>query len=191
MTVAQASGQQYTVQAGDFLSAIAQRFYGDGSEPSWQRIYDANRGIIGADPTALQAGMVLFIPSNGQIGNDIIHRVVELTNIERSKVGVSPLRFNPQLTAAAQAHTDLMARYNKLEHQLPGEPLFSDRFKQAGYYWSAAAENIANGQSSPEAAVQSWMNSPPHRVNLLNPAYQDLGVGYANTYWTQDFGKPA
>jgi uncharacterized protein YkwD len=185
--------QQYTVQPGDFLSAIAQRFYGDGSEQSWRRIYDANQAAIGSDPTKLQVGMVLFIPgqpnNSAEPNNSFIARVIELSNIERSKVGVGPLRYNAQLTAAAQAHTELMVRYNQLSHQLPGEPPFSDRFKQAGYNWSAAAENIAQGPGTPEAAVQMWIASAPHRANLLNPAYQDLGVGYINNYWTQDFGR--
>jgi serralysin len=57
------SEQTYTVQAGDFLSAIAQKFYGDGSEAAWQKIYNANRAIIGADPTQLKVGMVLVIPA--------------------------------------------------------------------------------------------------------------------------------
>ncbi|MBE9008651.1 LysM peptidoglycan-binding domain-containing protein [Pseudanabaenaceae cyanobacterium LEGE 13415] len=56
------SGQTYTVQPGDFLSAIAEKFYGDGSEASWRRIYDANRDTIGGDPTQLKVGMVLVIP---------------------------------------------------------------------------------------------------------------------------------
>jgi Tfp pilus assembly protein FimV len=56
-------GQTYTVQAGDFLSAIAQRFYGDGSETAWRKIYTANQATIGSDPTQLKTGMVLVIPS--------------------------------------------------------------------------------------------------------------------------------
>lgn len=56
------SGRTYTVQQGDFLSAIAQKFYGDGSELSWRRIYDANRDTIGCDPKKLTVGMVLVIP---------------------------------------------------------------------------------------------------------------------------------
>lgn len=54
--------QTYTVQPGDFLSAIALKFYGDGSEASWHRIYDANRDMIGDDPTQLTPGMILIIP---------------------------------------------------------------------------------------------------------------------------------
>jgi LysM domain len=52
----------YTVQQGDFLSAIAQLFYQDGSEASWQRIYEANKRTIGSDPTQLEVGMVLILP---------------------------------------------------------------------------------------------------------------------------------
>lgn len=57
---------QYTVAPGDFLSNIAQRFYGDGSEASWRKIYEANRSVIGPDPTQLQAGMLLVIPEANQ-----------------------------------------------------------------------------------------------------------------------------
>ncbi|WP_375514190.1 3D domain-containing protein [uncultured Nostoc sp.] len=52
----------YTVQPGDFLFAIAQKFYGDGSEQSWRKIYDANKAVIGSDPNQLQVGMILTIP---------------------------------------------------------------------------------------------------------------------------------
>lgn len=121
--------------------------------------------------------------------SSIVQRVFDLTNIERSQVGSPPLRLNSQLITAAQAHTNLMAQHNTLNHQLPGEPSLGDRIAQAGYRWSAIAENIAQGQQTPEAVLQSWMNSTGHRNNLLNPNYQDLGVGYANNYWTQNFGR--
>lgn len=62
----QRNGTQYTVQSGDFLSNIAERFYRDGSEASWRRIYEANRAVIGPDPTQLRAGMVLVIPGTNQ-----------------------------------------------------------------------------------------------------------------------------
>src|SRR5947209_7840316 len=50
----------YTVQPGDALWSIAQQFYGDGSQ--WNKIYDANKQIIGPDPNNLRPGMVLTIP---------------------------------------------------------------------------------------------------------------------------------
>lgn len=55
-------GRTYTVQPGDSLSAIAQKFYGDGSEQSWRKIYDANKALIGLDPNQIQVGMILTIP---------------------------------------------------------------------------------------------------------------------------------
>lgn len=121
--------------------------------------------------------------------NNIVQRVLDLSNAERARVGAPALRLNNQLIASAQAHTNLMAQHNQLSHQLPGEPTLGDRIAQAGYRWSAIAENIAQGQQTPEAVLQSWMNSTGHRNNLLNPNYQDLGVGYANNYWTQNFGR--
>ena len=50
----------YTVKAGDTLWSIAQHFYGNGEE--WQKIYAANKQVIGSDSNTLRAGMVLRIP---------------------------------------------------------------------------------------------------------------------------------
>ena len=53
----------FTVSQGDTLSSIAQRFYGDGSEPFWRTIYNANTAVIGADPNVLTSGQQLTIPT--------------------------------------------------------------------------------------------------------------------------------
>lgn len=50
----------YTVQAGDSLWSIAERFYGDGNQ--WPRIYNANLKVIGSDPNLIRPGEQLFIP---------------------------------------------------------------------------------------------------------------------------------
>ena len=60
---------------------------------------------------------------------------------------------------------------------------------------SAAAENIAQGQQTPQQVMNSWMNSPGHRNNILSPSYYQIGVGVAkdskgNLTWTQMFVKP-
>ena len=70
----------YTVQTGDFLCAIAQKFYGNGSEASWRKIYEANKAIIGTEPTQLEIGMVLEIPANDGGTSDVISRMLELVN---------------------------------------------------------------------------------------------------------------
>lgn len=50
-----------TVEAGDTLSAVAARCYGDARE--WPRIYAENRLAIGADPHRIMPGLVLLIPA--------------------------------------------------------------------------------------------------------------------------------
>jgi uncharacterized protein YkwD len=61
--------------------------------------------------------------------------------------------------------------------------------EDSGYgNFARAAENIALGQTSAQQVVSDWMNSPGHRRNILDPNLKDLGVGYFNGYWTQNFG---
>jgi LysM repeat protein len=53
----------YTVKSGDTLSSIAQQFYGNGADPLWRRIYNANIGVIGPDPDAITAGQQINVPT--------------------------------------------------------------------------------------------------------------------------------
>jgi nucleoid-associated protein YgaU len=53
----------YEVKPGDTLSGIALHFYGNGTEPFWQKIYDANQDVIGNDPDAIKPGEALTIPA--------------------------------------------------------------------------------------------------------------------------------
>ena len=53
------SERTYTVVAGDSLSKIANRVYGDAQE--WRKIYDANRDII-QDPDLIHPGQTLRLP---------------------------------------------------------------------------------------------------------------------------------
>jgi len=55
----EAGNRTYTVQAGDTLFSIAQRFYGDGR--AYRHIMEANRDVL-ESPDQLQAGMQLAIP---------------------------------------------------------------------------------------------------------------------------------
>ena len=64
--MAQSTPAIYTVQPGDSLFSIAQRFYGDGNQ--WHQIYDyANKQVIGQDPNLIRPGEVLYIPAIVQI----------------------------------------------------------------------------------------------------------------------------
>lgn len=125
-------------------------------------------------------------------------RVITLTNNKRRAHGCHNLTKNGALSRAAQKHTKLMADTGAggtLSHQLPGEPSFGTRFTSAGYRnWTLGGENVAFSYPTARAVVQGWMGSPPHRANILNCRFKDIGVGFARasdgtTYWTQDFGR--
>ncbi len=47
---------KHTVRSGDTLSGIANRYYGDASEPHWRKVYDANKEVIGGDPHQIRPG---------------------------------------------------------------------------------------------------------------------------------------
>src|SRR6185437_15166639 len=49
-----------------------------------------------------------------------------------------------------------------------------------GYSYQALAQNLAAGFSDEQSTINGWMASPPHKENLLNPIYSDVGFGYAN-----------
>lgn len=57
----------YVVKPKDTLSEIALHFYGNGTEPYWRRIYNANRPVIGSDPNLIEPGEVLKISFPGTL----------------------------------------------------------------------------------------------------------------------------
>ena len=123
--------------------------------------------------------------------------IVQLTNAERSNAGLPSLRINGQLMEAAQLHAEQMVRLGRLEHVLSGAqyPRPEDRLAAAGYQWSAYAENIAMGQSTAAAAMDSWMHSSGHRANILSTSVTEIGIGFARDsagrpYYVQVFGRP-
>jgi hypothetical protein len=71
-----------------------------------------------------------------------------------------------------------MAAQTTLSHQLPGEPGMAERAAQAGARFSSLAENIAEGPGA-ESLHRQWMNSPPHRANLLDPQLDSVGIAVA------------
>ena len=50
----------YTVQSGDSLSTISQRFY--GTQGVYPKIYYSNLEAIGPNPNIIRAGQKLYIP---------------------------------------------------------------------------------------------------------------------------------
>ncbi|GHE12790.1 sigma-70 family RNA polymerase sigma factor [Streptomyces alanosinicus] len=124
--------------------------------------------------------------------NDVAGQVVALVNKQRSAAGCGPLTEDPQLQKAAQGQSDDMAARHFFDHTNPDGADPGQRITAAGYHWSTYGENIAQGQQTAAAVMDSWMNSPGHRANILNCSFKDIGVGVhkgtGGPWWTQDFG---
>ena len=110
----------------------------------------------------------------------------------------APLTWNPLLGQAALAHSADMAQKHYFNHKQPDGSLPADRATAVGYRWVRVGENIASGQRSVEEAVASWLDSPGHCANIMNPSFTEMGAAYAinpqnrnrTPYWTQVFGTP-
>ncbi|WP_410011261.1 CAP domain-containing protein [Streptomyces nigrescens] len=118
-------------------------------------------------------------------------QVLALVNQERSKAGCSPVTADPELASLAQRFSDDMARRNFFDHTDPDGHTPWDRAEAQGIS-DLGGENIARGQATAQAVMDTWMHSPGHRANILNCEYKTLGVGAhfgpGGPWWTQDFG---
>lgn len=129
-----------------------------------------------------------------QPADPVITRLVELHNQERAKEDLPPLTLNPKLTEAAQLHAEDMAQHLKMSHEGSDGSNPGERLERQGYSYRGYGENVAFSQRTPEAVMRAWMNSPPHRANILNP-FTEIGVGVAQgrdrkRYWCVTFGLP-
>ncbi|GES32016.1 CAP domain-containing protein [Streptomyces angustmyceticus] len=118
-------------------------------------------------------------------------QVLSLVNQERDRAGCSPVTADKELGGLAQQFSDDMARRGFFDHTDPDGDTPWDRARDAGID-DLGGENIARGQATAQAVMDSWMKSPGHRANILNCEYRTLGVGAhvgpGGPWWTQDFG---
>lgn len=176
--------QIYTVQPGDSLWKIAVRYQVGITE-----IIQANPQF--KNPSLIYPGQKVNIPDLGAVKR-IESLVIQLTNQERAKNGLKPFTQNWELSRISRIKAMDMRDHHYFSHT---SPTYKDPFtmiRNFGISYQAAAENIAAGQKTPQEVVQSWMNSPGHRANILNAGYTQIGVGYANGgsygyYWVQQF----
>src|SRR5579864_9194268 len=115
----------------------------------------------------------------------------DLANQARAQAGVAPLQMDDGLTQAARAHAAAMSGQRQLSHQFAGEPSLAQRLAaNCTLHLDQAGENVSVA-SNVEQSHQGLMHSPPHRENLLNPAYNVAGFGVVRAgnslYVAQDF----
>lgn len=124
--------------------------------------------------------------------NPAERELFELLNHERSAQNLPELQWDDALFKAARQHALLMLKQEAIEHQFPGEPSVEERLAVAGAHFSYIAENVAIGTNA-QSIHSSWMNSPGHRKNILNPRVTAVGIaalgGNGALFAVQDFSQ--
>ncbi len=133
--------------------------------------------------------------------------VVAQINELRVSLGLRPLSLSPGLFGSASLHCEQMVDGGYFGHEAPNGSSFAERlyafYPQQHYADYAGGENLlwSAGPMSGAAMVAAWMQSAPHRANLLNPRWRQVAVaalsvpsapgvyaGHAVTVVTADFG---
>jgi uncharacterized protein YkwD len=133
---------------------------------------------------------VLVVPQSVSAGSrNGVNRVSQLSsalvaqvNAVRVAHGLVPLRVSPFLGAAANAHSTQMARLGYFSHNSANGSPFSSRiatyYPAQGYRSWTVGENLlwASPDVGAGRALKLWLASPPHRANLLNPRWREIGL---------------
>jgi uncharacterized protein YkwD len=102
--------------------------------------------------------------------------VIALMNEYRAEKGLPPLSENPQLTRAAGDRMRHMEELGYWSHNAPDGMSPFVWLMARDYAYSAAAENLASGFETARLLVQSWMESPGHRDNIMGTEFEHCGI---------------
>jgi uncharacterized protein YkwD len=133
------------------------------------------------------------IPPPSKVETALFH----LINSERSRRGLPPLHLSADLARLAREHSAEMAASGNLIHDSAGGKPLHDRLTGASLSFTADAENIARiDHCDPARLHRSFMGSPSHRGNILDPRFDEVGIGVAFgggnvCYVTEDFIRTA
>lgn len=123
--------------------------------------------------------------------SEYAYQVLAIMNQIRVENGLNPLITTQELMNTAQQRAKEITIY--FSHERPDGSSCFTAYGQNGVSYRYAGENIAAGQNNPEFVMESWMNSPGHRANILTPQYGHVGIGccysndYYGIYWSQNF----
>ncbi|UTR15212.1 CAP domain-containing protein [Salipaludibacillus sp. LMS25] len=117
----------------------------------------------------------------------LARQIFDLTNQIRKKHDLNRLEWHEEVAVTAYGHSHDMSEQDYFSHTSPETGSLGDRLNQDEIAYLSAAENIAAHHSDSVEAVEGWMNSEGHRLNILNDEFTHLGVGVYNQYYTQNF----
>ena len=137
-----------------------------------------NRIFFLSIKVGLLAFLLFLIPNTSEGITDYSPTLIDLTNQTRIAFGLSPLRINEQLRAAAQLKLNHMFDNNYFDHIAPDSKSPWHFLEKAGYLYQKAGENLAMDYVDLNDAHDAWMQSPSHRQLILDSEYEEIGLAY-------------
>ena len=184
--------------AGTVYGLLTTRFCEDVADPEFGVLGSTRRGedlwIVLASP---------FQPPEVRDSATTARRALALVNEARAQARrcgneryapAPPLVLDITLGSVAELHARDMARHGRMSHEGSDGSTPAQRLTRAGYVWRTVAENVAAGDTSADAVMRTWLASPGHCANLMNPDVREMGIAWAfepsspkGTYWAQVF----
>ncbi len=121
----------------------------------------------------------------GDLGKATLEKsLLCLINERRGSSGLRPVTTSKKLRMAAARHSRAMVNQGFFAHTSPSGKSFVDRIAATGYTRRSRSwlvgENLVWGSgdlSSPASLFAAWIDSPPHRANILRGRFREIGIG--------------
>lgn len=146
---------------------------------------DGNTDVLGSTP-------VPACVKTGEPRTSIHQTMFEELNRYRQEQGLRTLLYSKTLEKAADLEAEDLWVRGFWSHTNPDNESPGQRAVQAGFCHIYVGENIAAGQMTVQRAMQAWKSSATHNLNLLDPDYVYVGMGFSvdtfgRRYWVQEF----
>lgn len=146
-------------------------------------------------------GALFLIPITNAADAPLLNAggLIQLTNTQREINGLPKLAANEKLMRAAEKKADDIIAHEYFAHTTPEGKPFYQWAREENYSYKSAGENLAISFISNEDTISAWMNSPPHRENILDKRFTDIGIavavgkfdGKTTAAAVQMFGEPS
>lgn len=157
--------------------------------------------IVGVETVKTEVAKTVAEPttaasSSAMIALQMERQAFDVLNVRRAEKGLPLLVWSEDMARVARSHSQEMAQFKFFSHAGRNGSMVDDRADVLGFKkWKAIGENIAynRGYEKPaEFACERWMQSVSHRENILNPRWQEAGIGVSITadgtyYFTEVF----
>lgn len=151
---------------------------------------------------AIVVCVAVLLPLQAFTSEDILRqeqqKLIGMTNITRSTVGVAQVSTDPKLTSSANLKSVDMATREYFSHSSPSGQRLKNYLTQVDYSYKTAGENLAMGFFTAEEIIDAWKKSPTHYSNIVDGDFEEMGIslvagewkGVPTVYVTQHFGTP-